>query len=106
MQLDDLKKAWIKEIDMMTATVDFDRVRKEVDAFDRQVKRGVSIELFVCVALVFMSIAFFFIRPDAHWLMKAGSLGMVFVCIFICLCVNLCGLVCMCVFVSIRVCLY
>lgn len=83
MQLDDLKQTWSKELKMTTAAIDFDKVRKEADAFDRQVKSGVRIELFGCVGLIAVSILFLIWRPEASLLLKGCTLGMVAVCVFI-----------------------
>lgn len=83
MQLDDLKQTWKKEIEMTTAVMDFDKVRTEVEKFDRQVKSSVRIELFGCVGLIVVSCLFLIWRPEASVLMQLSMVAMIAVCALI-----------------------
>lgn len=83
MQLDDLKTVWAQEIEISEGGVDFERVKREVDKFDREVKRAIAIEVFACVGLVLFCFYAWLTQELSNPMLQTGIIGMALVAVYI-----------------------
>lgn len=83
MQLDDLKTVWAREVQIGEGSVDFERVKREVDKFDREVKRAIAIEVFACVSLVLFCLYAWLTQELSNPMLQTGIIGMALVAVYI-----------------------
>lgn len=83
MQLDDLKSVWAQEVEFSEGGVDFERVKREVDKFDREVKRAIAIEVFACVGLVLFCLYAWLTQELSNPMLQTGIVGMALVAVYI-----------------------
>lgn len=86
MQLDDLKTTWEKEMIVKESVVDFERIRRRVDEFDRRAKVTWAIELFACAGVIIALSVIWLVRlptEELHPLVHLGMLAMVVSCVFV-----------------------
>lgn len=76
MQLDELKKAWEQEMNVEQKAIDFDRIRRQADAFDRRAKSAWAIELFACAAVIIACVIGWVTLGKQHTLHPLFHLGM------------------------------
>ena len=86
MQLDDLKTTWKEELQMQEKMTDFDKIRRNVDKYDKRIKMTWAIELLACIGVVLV-IAFAWFNKittqAVHPLFHLGSLAVVLACAFV-----------------------
>lgn len=83
MELDDLKTIWKKEIAMQTQTTNFDRIRTQVDQYDRREKFSWAVELLACAAIV-IAVGFgWWVVEKPNVLFQIGMAAMIVSAIFV-----------------------
>jgi FtsH-binding integral membrane protein len=86
MKLDDLKDAWKKEMTMKKNMTDFDRIRRDVDEFDRRAKVSWTLDLLACAGIITVVILAWLVwlpTEELNLLFHLGMLAMVIACVFV-----------------------
>lgn len=83
MEFDDLKAIWKKEIEMQTQTINFDKIRAQVDQYDHRAKFSWAVELLTCAAIV-IAVGFgWFVVEKPNILFQIGMAAMIVSVIFV-----------------------